>query len=83
MLQVWFWLLLCGSVGHLQIAGVPGRHEPDDGELNHRHLFALIDRLVAEAGLGELWVGCEYHPRRGAVAGGTSAGLGWLREAAA
>jgi hydroxypyruvate isomerase len=69
-----------GRVGHLQIAGVPGRHEPDSGELNHRHLFALIDQLVAEAGLVDLWVGCEYHPQRGAVPGGTSAGLGWLQE---
>ena len=25
------------------------------------------------------WVGCEYRPRRGAIANGTSDGLGWLR----
>lgn len=60
---------------HLQIAGVPDRSEPDLGEINYRHLFALIDRL----GYGG-WVGCEYRPSRGAVAGGTSAGLGWLRS---
>jgi 2-dehydrotetronate isomerase len=23
------------------------------------------------------WVGCEYRPRRGTVAGGTTQGLGW------
>jgi 2-dehydrotetronate isomerase len=68
-----------GRVGHLQIAGVPGRHEPDTGELNHRHLFALIDELAAEAGLDDLWVGAEYHPLRGAITGGTSEGLGWMR----
>ncbi len=62
-------------VTHLQIAGVPDRTEPDVGEVNVRHLFALIDRL----GYGG-WVGCEYRPARGAVAGGTSAGLGWLRD---
>jgi hydroxypyruvate isomerase len=61
-------------VAHLQVAGVPNRNEPDAGEIDCRYLFALIDRL----GYGG-WVGCEYRPARGAVPGGTSAGLGWLR----
>jgi len=59
-----------GRVGHLQIAGVPERHEPDLGELNNRYLFDVIDELGYEG-----HVGCEYRPR-----GRTSAGLGWLRE---
>jgi hydroxypyruvate isomerase len=58
-----------GRVGHLQIAGVPDRHEPDLGELYHPYLFELIDEL-GYAG----HIGCEYRPRAG-----TSAGLGWLR----
>ncbi len=58
-----------GGVGHIQIAGVPERHEPDVGELNYPYLFALLDEL-GYAG----WIGCEYRPR-----GDTSAGLGWLR----
>lgn len=62
-----------GRVGHLQIAGVPERHEPDVGELHYPYLFRLIDAL-GYAG----WIGCEYRPARGAVDGGTSAGLGWL-----
>lgn len=63
-----------GRVGHLQIAGVPMRHEPDLGELNHGYLFDVID----ETGwVG--WVGCEYRPARGTAPGGTSAGLGWWR----
>jgi hydroxypyruvate isomerase len=57
------------GVGHIQIAGVPERHEPDAGEINYPYLFGLMDRL-GYAG----WVGCEYRPRAG-----TSAGLGWLR----
>jgi hydroxypyruvate isomerase len=65
-----------GRVGHLQIAGVPERHEPDVGELNHAYLFDVIDELSAQCGW-EGWVGCEYRPRRGAEPGGTSAGLGW------
>ncbi|MDO9164698.1 MAG: hydroxypyruvate isomerase family protein [Rhodoferax sp.] len=62
-----------GRVGHIQIAGVPERHEPDLGELNYPYLFSVLDEL-GYAG----WVGCEYRPVRGMQAGSTSAGLGWL-----
>ena len=58
------------GVGHLQIAGVPERHEPDTGEVNYPQLFALIDALGYSG-----FVGCEYRPRAG-----TSEGLGWLRR---
>jgi hydroxypyruvate isomerase len=57
------------GVGHMQVAGVPERHEPDVGEINYPYLFALIDEL----GYGG-WIGCEYRPRAG-----TSQGLGWAR----
>jgi hydroxypyruvate isomerase len=60
-----------GKVGHLQIAGVPDRHEPDAGEVNYPYLFDAVDAL-GYAG----WIGCEYRP-----AGATSSGLGWLRRA--
>jgi hydroxypyruvate isomerase len=58
-----------GNVGHVQIAGVPERHEPDLGEINYPYLFALIDEL-GYAG----WVSGEYRPK-----GRTSAGLGWVK----
>ncbi|HEY2927540.1 2-oxo-tetronate isomerase [Piscinibacter sp.] len=61
-----------GRVGHIQIAGVPERHEPDQGELHYPYLLALLDEL-GYAG----HVGCEYRPRAG-----TSAGLGWLHSLA-
>ena len=61
-----------GQVGHIQIAGVPQRHEPDLGELNYPYLLALIDALGYTG-----WVGCEYRPQRPG-GGGTSAGLGWM-----
>jgi hydroxypyruvate isomerase len=61
-------------VGHMQIAGVPGRHEPDEGAIDYPAVFELIDQL-GYAG----WVGCEYKPRRAAEPGGTSAGLAWMR----
>jgi 2-dehydrotetronate isomerase len=63
-----------GRVGHLQIAGVPERHEPDVGELNYSYLLDLIDKLNYND-----WIGCEYRPQRGAVAHGTSDGLTFLR----
>jgi len=68
-----------GRVGHFQIAGVPERHEPDVGEMNYPYLFNVIDEVSAQSGW-QGWVGCEYRPRRGAVANGTSDGLGWLRS---
>jgi hydroxypyruvate isomerase len=57
------------GVGHIQIAGVPDRHEPDEGEVNFPHLYDLLDTL-GYAG----FVGCEYRPKAG-----TSEGLEWLR----
>ena len=57
------------QIGHIQIAGAPDRHEPDEGELNYRYLFGLLDEL-GYAG----WVGCEYRPR-----GRTEDGLGWMK----
>ena len=69
-----------GRVGHLQIAGVPERHEPDVGELNCAYLFEVIDEVAAQCGW-QGWVGCEYRPRVGAEPGGTSRGLGWRPRA--
>ncbi len=65
-----------GKVGHVQIAGVPQRHEPDIGELNYPYLFAVLDELAYSG-----WVGCEYRPQAGNTPGGTRAGLGWLKRA--
>ncbi len=67
-----------GRVGHLQIAGVPERHEPSVGELNYNYLFEVIDAVSAQCAW-EGWIGCEYRPARGAVPGGTAQGLDWLR----
>ena len=56
-------------IGHIQIASVPERHEPDEGELDYRWLFRLLDELEYAG-----WVGCEYRPR-----GRTEDGLGWMK----
>lgn len=65
-----------GRVGHIQIAGVPERHEPSVGELNYDYLFGVIDTVSAECGW-DGWVGCEYRPALGVIQGATTAGLGW------
>ncbi|MDX3985135.1 MAG: hydroxypyruvate isomerase family protein [Achromobacter sp.] len=57
------------GIGHIQIAGVPDRHEPDVGELNYPYLFDRIDALGYTG-----WIGCEYRPKAG-----TRAGLGWAQ----
>jgi hydroxypyruvate isomerase len=57
-------------IGHIQIAGNPGRHEPDVGEINYPYLLDLLDDLGYSG-----WVGCEYRPRHGTVAG-----LGWAKK---
>ncbi|MES2019280.1 MAG: hydroxypyruvate isomerase [Pseudomonadota bacterium] len=54
-------------IKHIQLADVPGRHEPGSGTIAFPPLFALLDVLAYDG-----WVGCEYHPQ-----GDTVAGLGW------
>lgn len=55
------------KVRHVQIAGNPGRHEPDTGEINYANVLPALDAL----GYGG-WIGCEYKPMEG-----TTDGLGW------
>jgi hydroxypyruvate isomerase len=58
---------LLPRIGHLQLADVPGRHEPGTGAIDFGSLLSHIDR-VGYTG----WIGCEYVP-----AGKTRDGLGW------
>tara|TARA_R100000935_G_scaffold58902_1_gene99357 strand:+ start:12397 stop:13191 length:795 start_codon:yes stop_codon:yes gene_type:complete len=60
---------LKGAYDHVQIAGVPDRHEPDTGELHYPAIF----NAFATAGFDKP-LGCEYIPRNG-----TEAGLGWAK----
>ena len=55
-------------IGHVQIAGVPNRAEPDEGEVNYPEIFRALDRIGYDG-----WIGAEYKPR-----GQTEDGLGWL-----
>jgi len=60
---------LMPRIAHIQIAGNPGRNEPDTGEINYPYLFALIDRLGYQG-----WIGAEYKPAKTTVEG-----LGWMK----
>ena len=55
-------------VGHVQVASVPSRNEPDGEELAYPFLYAELDRLGYDG-----FIGCEYRPRAGTVEG-----LGWF-----
>ncbi len=57
-------------IGHVQIAGVPDRHEPDEGEVAYGFVLGELDRLGYDG-----FVGCEYRP-----AGKTVDGLGWFKR---
>ena len=60
-------------VGHVQIAGVPDRFEPDETqELNYPFILAEMDRLGWEGAIG-----CEYTAREGPAK--TEEGMGWLK----
>lgn len=53
-----------GRIRHIQIADHPGRNEPGTGEINYRYLLPRLDALGYTG-----WVGCEYRPRAGTLAG--------------
>src|SRR3569833_111958 len=55
-------------IGNVQIAGVPARGEPDEGEIFYPAIFAALDDLPYTG-----WIGCEYRPRLD-----TDAGLSWM-----
>ena len=57
-------------VGHIQIASVPTRAEPNSGELNDDRVLGRLDALGYSG-----YVGCEYRPAKSTVAG-----LEWLSQ---
>ena len=60
---------LNGRFAHVQIASVPDRHEPDEGEINYQYIFDKLDQIGYDG-----YVGCEYKPR-----GETTEGLDWFK----
>jgi hydroxypyruvate isomerase len=59
-----------GRIGHMQLADVPGRHEPGTGTTDFPSLFRLFDRLGYRG-----WIGAEYVP-----AGKTGESLAWAKD---
>ena len=55
-------------IGNVQIAAVPSRAEPDEGEIAYPAVLSALDALGYTG-----WVGCEYRPR-----GDTDEGLRWM-----
>ncbi|MGK6315647.1 hydroxypyruvate isomerase family protein [Neorhizobium sp. DT-125] len=58
------------SIGHIQIASVPDRREPDHGEIDYRYILRLLEQLGYDRPIG-----AEYRP-----ATSTEAGLQWLKD---
>lgn len=55
-------------IGHLQVADVPGRHEPGTGEINFDYLFRHLDAIRYDG-----WIGCQYTPLVS-----TETGMDWV-----
>jgi hydroxypyruvate isomerase len=58
------------DISHIQIADVPGRHQPGTGDVDFAALFLVIDESGYDG-----WVSLEYIPE-----GATEDGFGLLRE---
>jgi hydroxypyruvate isomerase len=57
-------------IGHIQIAAIPDRGEPDQGEVDYRWLMQALEGMGYTAPIG-----AEYRPRHGTIQG-----LGWLAQ---
>ena len=57
-------------ISHVQIADVPGRHEPGTGEINYPFVLDHLDRNGYRGA-----VGLEYRP-----SGATGDSFGWLDD---
>ena len=51
-------------IGHIQIAGIPNRNEPDISEIDYKFIFKIINDLGYKG-----WIGCEYNPIEDTVSG--------------
>ncbi|WED24026.1 hydroxypyruvate isomerase family protein [Vibrio sp. JC009] len=60
---------LSDHIGHVQIASVPDRFEPNEGEIHYPYIFNVLDN-VGYSG----WIGCEYNPKDT-----TLSGIDWVK----
>lgn len=62
---------LLPHVGHIQLAQVPNRNEPNTpGEIDYNYIFQLLENLNYNE-----WIGLEYNPKDD-----TDKGLSWLKN---
>ena len=57
-------------IGNIQIADVPGRHEPGTGEIDYDNFLNSLNDMGYSN-----WVACEYTPT-----GATTESLGWMQK---
>lgn len=57
-------------IGHVQIAAVPDRCEPDEGEVNYPEVLRALQKMGYQG-----FVGAEYKPRSS-----TEEGLSWMKS---
>lgn len=58
-------------IGHVQIAQVPDRHEPDTpGEVNYNYVINSLSKVGYDD-----WIGLEYKPKADPVQG-----LKWVND---
>ncbi len=57
-------------IGHVQIASVPDRAEPDHGEIDYGHILGALARMGYDSPIG-----AEYRPGNG-----SAEGLGWMQR---
>lgn len=62
------WEKCAPLTAHIQVAGLPGRHEPIKGEIDYPRFFKMLDDTGYSG-----WVSGEYHPK-----GQTTEGLRWM-----
>ena len=62
------WDRVRARVAHIQVGGVPDRHEPEGGDFDYPAFFKLLDRQQYKG-----WVSGEYNP-----AGRTEENLSWI-----
>jgi hydroxypyruvate isomerase len=62
------WDKVKSRVAHIQVGGVPDRHEPSGGDFDYPAFFRLLDWQNYKG-----WVSGEYHP-----AARTNEDLSWI-----
>lgn len=70
-MNIWNKIYISFNLGHIQIAQVPDRHEPDTfGEIDYKYVLSLLET----EGYNE-YIGLEYYPISSSING-----LNWIQK---